>query len=265
MTHDHASGLLAVFALDAVEGDEIAQLENHLADCPRCRIELDAYSEVAAALGNSVEPLPDGLWANISSRLSGFHDVERTTMPFLLRETSGTNAGETNRFRAGRPLRSAPRARGRMVAVGSLVATTAAAVVVLGIGLVGANNQVAHLQGAIGETAHTAVVAALDAPGHKVVNLVGANHVTLAQFVVLPDGRGYLVESKLPALSSKDTYQLWGVVGGQTISLGIMGRSPNLVTFTLAGLPHPTSLGVTVEPAGGSVLPSGPMIVAGPV
>ena len=41
--------------------------------------------------------------------------------------------------------------------------------------------------------------------------------------MVLPDGRGYLVQSDLPSLSAKETYQLWGVVGGQPISIGILG------------------------------------------
>ena len=69
MTHEEASELLAVFALDAVDSDEHEQIEAHLAECPRCRAELDAHREVAAALGNSVEPLPEGLWSSIASRL----------------------------------------------------------------------------------------------------------------------------------------------------------------------------------------------------
>src|SRR6202035_4691310 len=76
----------------------------------------------------------------------------------------------------------------------------------------------------------------------------------------LPDGRGYLVKSDLPSLSAKETYQLWGVVGGQPISIGILGRNPGQVTFTFAGSPSPSQLGINVEPAGGSVGPSSPML-----
>ena len=57
-----------MFALDALEGDEHELIEAHLAECPRCRAELDAHREVAAALGNSVEPLPEGLWSSIAER-----------------------------------------------------------------------------------------------------------------------------------------------------------------------------------------------------
>ena len=49
--------------------DEHELIEAHLAECPRCRAELDAHREVAAALGNSVEPLPEGLWSSIASAL----------------------------------------------------------------------------------------------------------------------------------------------------------------------------------------------------
>ena len=75
--------------------------------------------------------------------------------------------------------------------------------------LVDANNQVAHLQGAIGETAHTAVLAALETPGHKVVNLKTASGQQAAEFVVLPEwsglpGRlappGTLVQGDLPTV-----------------------------------------------------------------
>ena len=69
MSHDEASELLGAYGLDAVDGEERTQLEEHLETCPRCRAELDSLREVAAAIGNSVQPLPDGLWSNIAARL----------------------------------------------------------------------------------------------------------------------------------------------------------------------------------------------------
>jgi len=153
----------------------------------------------------------------------------------------------------------------RKAAAASIAIAAVAIIVSFGLSLAHANNQNAQLQGAIGETAHTAVVAALETPGHKLVTLRDASHRELAQFVVLPDGRGYLVSSLLPTLASKQTYQLWGVVSGQPISLGLLGRSPKQVTFTLAGSPRPSQLGINVEPAGGSVVPSAAMLVEGTV
>ena len=84
--------------------------------------------------------------------------------------------------------------------------------------------------------------------------------------MVLPDtGQGYLVKSNLPTLPATKTYQLWGVINGRAISLGLLGQAPHAVAFSLAGSPQPSKLGITVEPAGGSVVPTGAMLAAGTV
>ena len=71
ITHDQAHDLLAAFALDAVDGGiEHDQIESHLNECPRCATEIVALRDVASALGNCVEPVPERLWSVISSRLS---------------------------------------------------------------------------------------------------------------------------------------------------------------------------------------------------
>ncbi|MGZ4705939.1 MAG: anti-sigma factor family protein, partial [Acidimicrobiales bacterium] len=53
--------LIGAFALDAVDADEREAVERHLADCPRCRNELAGHLEVAALLGNTGAPAPDGV------------------------------------------------------------------------------------------------------------------------------------------------------------------------------------------------------------
>jgi anti-sigma-K factor RskA len=122
---------------------------------------------------------------------------------------------------------------------------------------------VADLHGAVADAAPAAVAAAQRAPGHKVVALETATHHHLAEVVVLPDGRGYVVRSSLALLPKEATYQLWVVVNGRTISVGVLGRVPHLSTFTLADPPRSFELGVTVEPAGGSLRPGGPMLAEG--
>jgi anti-sigma-K factor RskA len=42
-----------------------------------------------------------------------------------------------------------------------------------------------------------------------------------------------------------------------------MGQSPNLAQFTLAGRAASSKLAITVEPAGGSVVPTGSMVATG--
>ncbi|HEX4163366.1 MAG TPA: zf-HC2 domain-containing protein, partial [Acidimicrobiales bacterium] len=75
ISHEDASELLGAYALDAVDGVERTDLEEHLASCPRCGAELDGLREAAGALGNSVEPPPEELWSRIAAGL-GDHSEE---------------------------------------------------------------------------------------------------------------------------------------------------------------------------------------------
>lgn len=249
VTHEQISELLAPYALDAVVGDECQDVEGHLETCPRCRSELDAYREVAGALGNTVTPLPEGLWLSIERGLSHSED-EPPPMPRLFIEPVGV-----------RRRRRRVSTRGGFAVVGSILGAAAAAAAILGFGLIRANNEVSRLQAAPPSQASN-VVSALETPGHKVITLQNGNALTLAQFV-LASGRGYLVSSTLPTLVAAETYQLWGVVSGQPISLGLLGRSPSNSIFTLAGSAVPTELRITVEPSGGSVVPSGAVVASG--
>jgi anti-sigma factor RsiW len=266
MRHDEVSELLGVFALDAVDHDEYEQIEAHLADCPRCRAEVDAHREVAAALGNSVDPLPEGLWDSIASRLPPRQDEDAPPMPLLVRPPAEVTETKTRTFRTPRAARPARTTRSRFAALGSIAAAAAVAAIVLGVNLVHDDHQISQLKDAVSSSSHTAVLAALQTPGRKLVHVENPAHQELAEFVVVPDGRGYLVNSKLPALSSGRTYQLWGLINHRSISLGLLGRSPNQgATFTSAGSRTPATLAVTVEPAGGSVTPTAPMYGTGTV
>ncbi len=268
MTHDEVSELLGAFALDAVDQEEYEQIEAHLAECPRCRAEVDAHREVAAALGNSVETLPEGLWSSIAGRLPPRQDEEIPPMPLLRTRWRHPNRcalpPSVRRVRARSSIASR-RGRGRLAVLGSIAVAAAAVAIVLGVNVAHDDHQISQLHAAIGTSPHAAVLAALDTPGRKLVDMKNPAQQQLAEFVVVPSGRGYLVKSTLPALPSGKTYQLWGVSKQHTISLGILGQSPHEATFTSAGSGTPSTLAITVEPAGGSVTPTGPMLVTGTV
>jgi anti-sigma-K factor RskA len=259
MSHDEASDLLGAYALDAVDGAEFTELEAHLETCPRCRAELDSLRDVAAAMGNSVEQPPEGLWSQIAVRLpERQEDEEPPPMPRLMGE------GESP-FRAPAPQAdSRPRRRTMFTTVGAIAVAAAAVAIVLGIGLVRADNKVSNLQSAQAAPS-AAVTAALTAPGHRVITLDAGTQGQQAQVVVLPSGQGYLVSSTLPALDKGRTYQLWAIEGNQPISLGLLGGSPSHAAFTMAGSTRPSHLSITAEPAGGSVFPTGPIVATGTV
>jgi anti-sigma-K factor RskA len=256
MSHNEASELLGAYALDAVDGDEFDELEEHLVGCPRCRAELDGLREVAAALGNTVETPPESLWSGIASRLPERDaDAEAPPMPTL-------DSEDRSPFRAAVPDRR--RHRGAVATVVGFAVAAAAVAAVLGIGLVRADDKVSNLQSG---AAHppSGAQQALSTPGHYMVQLASNGGVTLADFVVVPDGRGYLVSSMLPSLGGARTYQLWGTVGTRTISLGLLGSAPRQATFTMAGSRRPSRLSITAEPAGGVVAPTGAVVATGTV
>jgi anti-sigma-K factor RskA len=259
ITHDQAHDLLPAFALDAVDDVEHDKIESHVNGCPRCATELMALRDVASALGNCVDPVPEGLWSVISSRLKMPEHEE--SPPPLLKILQRPETTEKSARSSARPPRSRTGRRYLMV-VTAVAAAAVAATAVLGLSLARTSDQNDQLQAQLG-TNNSSVVAALETPGHTLVSLRNANHAKLAQFVLLPSGRGYLVSSSLPKLAADRTYQLWGVVGGQPISLGLLGPSPSQAAFTVAGSGVPSQLGVTVEPASGSVVPSTAMLASG--
>jgi anti-sigma-K factor RskA len=265
ISHEDASELLGAYALDAVDGDEFTDLEEHLATCPRCQAELDGLREATGALGNSAEAPPEGLWSRIAGQLgdrAGEGD-EAPPMPELT-----TEAPERSPFRAPSPGR-VRRTRSNAVLFGAIAVAASAVAIVLGIGLVRSENNATHLRQSVAHEAATArrtpAQIALDTPGHRVVSLVDGAHVEMARFVIVPGGRGYLVSSSLPALPGNQTYQLWGITGTTPISLGLLGRSPHGSTFTIAGAPQTAKLALTAEPSGGSVAPTGTIVASGTV
>lgn len=266
ISHDDASGLLGAYALDAVDGDELPDLEEHLATCPRCRAELDDLREAAGALGNSREPPPEELWSRIADHLGdrSAPDEEPPPMPEL-----SVARAERSPFRAQSPGRIR-RIRSNALLLGAVAVAASAVAVVLGIGLVRSQHNVNNLQQSMTQEAaaaarRTPVQVALHTPGHRVVSLVNAAHVELARFVIVPGGRGYLVSSSLPALKNGQTYQLWRIADRTPISLGLLGGSPHGSTFTMAGTSSTVELALTAEPSGGSVAPTSAIVASGTV
>ncbi|HEX3947373.1 MAG TPA: anti-sigma factor, partial [Acidimicrobiales bacterium] len=286
MEHDEIIQLLGPYALDALDPDEAAAVDAHLRDCPRCQAEVDAHREVAAALAtgavvDDAEPLPPGLWDRIADRMgarpaSGPIDQPRVPQfrpPSTVDREGGSEASggavadgrrlhpdgapdglgqATVEPRASVADLSARRARSRRGLRWAAAATAVAAIAaiaLLGVNLADSNDQLGQTRAALSAGGSAAAVqAALADPAHHLVRLDSPGGTQLAEFVVVPDGRGYLVSSSMPSLPGDQTYQLWGIIRGQPISLGLLGSNPRQATFTVASSSRPSSLAVTVEP-----------------
>lgn len=251
MNHADAHELLAALSLDALDDATRDAVEAHVEGCAPCQSELDELREVASVLGTTSGAAPEGLWARIEARLDD-RPAPGEAPPVLVFSREAPAA----------PARGAAVRMRRALAAVTLVA--AAAVVALAVGLAHESARVGSLTSALAAADRGAVAAAMESPGHRVVTLSSASGTGVATFVLLPDGRGYLVRDTLTPLARDETYQLWGIVAGRPVSIGVMGRAPRAVAFTLADA-TPSALGITVEPAGGALTPAHSMVAEGAV
>jgi hypothetical protein len=290
MSHEELQELLGAYALDAVEPEDATRVEQHLEVCPRCRDELRCHREVVGVLAYAGQEAPPGLWDRV---VAGVHqEDEDAGAPPQLRPLPGAGAGPTipgwtpwitrravrTSGRAAGPGRASGRAAGPGRASGrapgfrlaSFVA--AAALVVVGLlaaQVVALEHRTDHLGAEISAMAYqpsmATVQAALSVPGAKKVVLRPVSGGTSSlDAVILPGGTGYLYGVHLAPLDPEHTYQLWGIVGSERISYGLIGSHPAPVTaFQVAqGV---QALAVTEEVAGGVVSTANAPVVVGMV
>lgn len=228
MPHDEMIELLAAYALDAVDGDETVAIELHLRECPRCRAEVADHRELAGALASGHEPAPITVWDTI------VHELE---------------SAPRMRLAPVQPI-AIPRWR-RSLHVG-VAAVAAAAIAVVGVRVVQQEQRFDTMQAALEDrTVLAAALAAHANPNARQAELRSADGVVLAHAVLAPDGTGYLWSDGLPRTDPDRAYQLWAVVGSERISAGVLGPSPEISSFRMAG--EVIALAITEEVAGGVV------------
>lgn len=249
--HDEIADLLGAYALDAVDADEAAAVEAHLAVCPRCAAEVADHREVAAMLAHSGAPAPEGLWSQISASLE--EPPPEMDIPMLAPDRTGrvVDLAERRRNRTPRWL------------PGTAVAA-AMVVVALVTGLVVSDDERA------GDRSEQ-VATGLEDVARRVMNDPDAVRLVLsspegdveAPAAIDGDGAGYLMGNTLPALDEAQTYQLWGVNGDVVVSLGVLGSSPGTVAFHVGdGI---DALAITTETLGGVVSSANPPVLTGEV
>ncbi len=263
MSHDELAELLGAYALDAVDVDEVGVIERHLQICPRCRAELRGHREVAGLLGHAGQEAPVGLWDRIVASTEETPPAMRVDHLHVIGGTprAGTRPATGH---GGR------RIKARTVAV--LGAAAAAVVAVLGVQVVRLDDRTSQMNRQIGVISATSgtpgladVQRALKQPGTRQVRLasLGNNRPELTA-VISPDGFGYVYASKLSPLPGDRTYQLWGIVGGDRISYGLLGNDPAGVVAFRAGT-NVQAMAVTSEVAGGVESSTQPLVAVGSV
>jgi hypothetical protein len=228
LTPEEIADLLPAYALDALDDDERALVEEHLARSPEDRDHVADLQVAASMLAHAGGPPPEGVWEKLESIIADSPRAERAGPP-----------ADVLALRRAQAPSASPNRRWQWLAA-------AAAVVALVFGGLWISER-ANDGGTSSGTASLAAAAA-SAPGSRHAVLTDPSGNTLATAVVTRDGSGYLT-SKLPRADAGQTYQLWGITRTGTISLGVLGRDPGTVAFKAAA---PTqSLAITTEVAGG--------------
>ena len=249
MTEEEIESLLGAYALDAVDDDERAEVEAHLATCPRCRAEVAAHREVAALMANSGVTAPEGLWDRIAEGLSPELPASAPDAADLLAHLP-------------RPPRLEGRHRRAFVGVMALAAAVTLVVALLSLRVANLTQQLHSTNSAFGISA---AVDSVLTRQHRTITLTAANRPEDATVIIGSGDEAYWIGSNLAQLPSTETYQLWTIVRGKVIvSLGVLGPDPKAATaFRLAA--DMGQLMVTVEPEGGTPGPTTPPVVSAAV
>jgi anti-sigma-K factor RskA len=236
--------LSGAYAVDALDADERAAFERHLATCPSCSDEVRELRETAAVLAAAEETTPP-------ARMRDSVLAQARITPQTPREQDSSSAVVVS-----------------MRARSTRLLSVAAAV--LAFALVGV--------AAWGIAAHQ-TSARLTAQAAQVSSVLTAADATTSTGAVGTGGRGTVVTSAsqgaavfvgsgLAEPGADKTYQLWYIdASGSARSAGTFRPAPDgSVVTPLEGEPRTaTTVGLTVEPAGGSTAPTTAPVLAVPV
>jgi anti-sigma-K factor RskA len=234
----HVIELLPAYALGSLDKGETVHVSEHLAHCPTCQAELDAYLAVAGQLAFAArEVVPP---ARVKQQI--MQRIERQRAPADPLPGSGWWQQLAGLFR-----RSAP-----AWALASLILIVALAASSIWLWQ--------RVEDSGGNKSGRMQVVAL-APTEASPGATGT-------LVISMDGEyGTLVVDGLPPLEGEQQYQIWLVRDGQYTSGGVF--SVNQHGYGAFEIPAPEplasypSFSVTVEPAGGSPGPTGERVLGG--
>ena len=254
---NHIEDLLPFYALDALTEDERQQVEAYLAEHPEARLQLEEMSRAASALPKGVsrvEPEP------------------RTKETLMARVATDAEA------RARSSVRSQPTPRvNRFQSLLRPLAFGAAVLALIWILLL--NVQVVRLSGQV--TALNSALVAQSNSLNQIINKLPQGTpsdtvtVSLKGTDVEPQAQGQLIANPasqsavlvvtgLPPLEAGKTYQVW-LIGGAPVSAGLLTVDANgqavLIITSEESIGSFKSLGISVEPEGGSSQPTGDIVV----
>lgn len=252
--------LIPAYLLDAVDAAERARVEEHLPECPVCLEFVRAYSPVLAALpyaASQVEP-PADLKARVLAATLPARQTAPQQTPVAPRRT-----------------RAAPVAAGRLSWLSSLVRSPALAaaalvlVLALGVWNLALQNQMAQQSAELSrQREYLTVLAYSDGVPKHLQGTDAAADAVGRLYGGYEDNSFVVVTRDMPKLPPDKVYQLWLIdAAGKRTSGGTFTVDEDgsgwLFSRAPQGLVNYRSVGVTVEPVGGSPGPTGAKMLGG--
>ena len=227
--------LTGSYALDALDGPELASFEHHLTRCPSCATEVRGLRETSARLAvAAARPAPARLREHVLAA--------------------------TYRVRQLPPL---PGRRPRATWMPVVVAVAgAAAAVVLAVLLAVTSRQLGTAQ-----AANRAVAAVLAAPDARIATAATSTGATMTIVASGAERQAVVTTAGMAPLPGGRVYQAWVIDAAGARSLGLLEPAagdragPVLATGVRPG----DRIGITVEPAGGTAQPTTTPLVTTPL
>jgi anti-sigma-K factor RskA len=256
----HIEELLPFYALDALTDEERELVEKYLAEHPEARQQVEEMGKAASALPHGVSPVEPS---------------PRARQALMARVTADAEARARSSAEASRePAR-------RVNPFENFFRTISfAAVAIAIVWAIFLNMQVARLQNEV-SSLNERLVAQSESIDQIIANLPQTDQadvitVSLKGTQVQPQAQGQLIVdpesqsavlviSGLPKLEPGKTYQVWLIDGGAPVSAGLLSVDENgqgvFIVNSDESIGSFNSLGISVEPDGGSTQPTGDIVV----
>jgi len=251
--------LVGAYVMDAVTDGDRARFEQHLAGCVTCQAEVRGLREATARLAAAAAIQPR---AGLREQTMLAAGQVRQLPPV----TSDGPAGAAPWWRvalatrhAHARLTGAGRARAWVPRLAvALAALFAVAAVGMGTAMHRAEDRLDLAQG----RSH-AIAAVLAAPDATMLTAQVSSGGSATVVMSHRDGALVFTAAGLPALPGSSSYELWLMGPGGPKSAGLLPPSRGGMTgpMVISGLAAGDKVGLTVEPAGGSVRPTSPPIL----
>lgn len=236
--------LTGVYAVDALDGAELAAFEKHLDQCPSCREEVRGLRETTARLGlaTAIQPPP----RMREQVLAAAARTRQLPPPGRKRPTRREQWLAPGRFTPTR------------LATAAAMTAMAAAIAVLAIFQTSTAHQ---LQAA--RAGNQAVAAVLAAPDSHLSTSVTSLGGTVTAVISTSQHEAVITTTGMPAPPGTHVYQLWVISAAGARSAGLLptGNASATAPVLASGVTPGDQIGITVEPAGGSTHPTTTPIV----